>query len=187
EKILTEGRETVSLVSSADRYFNFLKSNLKISFNGSEAGFKNKVNGSEWREVATRHLLYGWESRSAFPSFFNYHAGSRRVKNRIRTETVNSFTDRVTFLDLDFRINRQWNIKVQTERYYFGRSKEACYFMDLEARYDLIRNKLTLYLFGNNLFNTKTFRNYAVSDISVTRTEYRLQPRFLLLKAEYRF
>lgn len=187
EKIPADDRETVSLVSSADRYFKSLKSNLKISFSGSKADFKNRVNGSALREVNTTHLVYGWENRSAFRSFFNYHVGSKWIQNRIRTETVNSFTDRTSFLDLEFKVNRQLNIRAQAERYYFGRSSNVCYFMDLEARYDLIRHKLTLYLSGNNLLNTRTFRNYSVSDIGVSRTEYRLQPRLLLLKAEYRF
>lgn len=187
EKILVDGQETVSLISSADRYFKSLKSNLKISFSGSKADFKNKVNGSELREVNTTHRMYGWENRSAFRSFFNYHVGSKWIQNRVRTETVNSFTDRTSFLDLEFKINRQLNIRAQAERYYFGRSSDVYYFTDLEARYDLSKYKLTLYLSGNNLLNTKTFRNYALSDVSVSRTEYRLQPRFLLLKAECRF
>lgn len=187
EKILAEGRETVSLISSADRYFKSLRSNLKISFSGSKADFKNRVNGSALREVNTVHRVYGWENRSAFRSFFNYHVGSKWIQNRIRAETVNSFTDRTSFLDLEFKVNRQLNIRTQAERYYFGRSSDVYHFIDLEARYDINKHKLMLYLSGNNLFNTKTFRNYTVSDISVSRTEYRLQPRLLLLKAEYRF
>lgn len=190
DKIWVKGRETLSIYASADRYFKPLKANLKITMNGSKADFKNKVNGSGLRKVNTTHWVYGWENRSAFRFFLNYHIGSKWIQNRVRAETVSSFTDRTLFLDLDFRINPQLNVKAQAEQYYFGRLNKGantCYFMDMEARYALRKYKLVLYFSGNNLFNTKTFRNYTVSDISVTRTEYRLQPRLLLLKAEYRF
>lgn len=54
------------------------------------------------------------------------------------------------------------------------------YFADLEARYILKENKLTFSLSGNNLFNTETFRNYSISDINISNTEYRLLPRYVL-------
>lgn len=188
EKIRVNGREAVSLISSADRYFKVLKSNLKVNFSGSATDFRNKVNESALRKVNSMQMVYGWEIRSAFRSFFNYHLGSKWIQNRMRAESRSSFTDRSLFLDLDFRIHRPLNIRLQAEQYYFGRLLKGTgqyYFLDLEARYDL--DKLILYVSGNNLFNTKTFRNYMVSDISHTRTEYRLQPRCLLVKAEYRF
>ena len=59
--------------------------------------------------------------------------------------------------------------------------------MDLEARYAPPSSKLTFSFSGNNLFNTETFRSYSLSDISISKTEYRLQPRYILLKMEFRF
>ena len=96
----------------------------------------------------------------------------------------------MTFLDLSFRINDKFNIQTQTERYHFGsldKINNTYYFMDLEAKYVIKQNKLTLSLSGNNLFNTKTFRNYSITDISISKTGYRLIPRYILLKMEYRF
>ena len=61
------------------------------------------------------------------------------------------------------------------------------YFLDVEARYVVKENKLTFFLSGNNLFNTETFRNYNISDTDISKTEYRLQPRYVLLKIEFRF
>lgn len=96
----------------------------------------------------------------------------------------------MTFLDLSFKINDKFNIQTQTERYHFGsldKNNNTYYFMDLDAKYVVKQNKLTLSLSGNNLFNTKTFRNYSITDISISKTEYRLIPRYILLKMEYRF
>tara|TARA_B110001469_G_scaffold24932_1_gene25633 strand:- start:1995 stop:2174 length:180 start_codon:yes stop_codon:yes gene_type:complete len=59
--------------------------------------------------------------------------------------------------------------------------------LDFDARYKLLKNKLTLGLTGKNLFNTERFRNFSISDIGTSTTEYRLLERYVLLKLEYRF
>jgi outer membrane receptor protein involved in Fe transport len=96
----------------------------------------------------------------------------------------------MAFLDLSLVINDKLNFQIQTERYYFGnldKDSNKYYFMDLEARYAPPSGKLHFSLSGNNLFNTETFRSYSLSDISISKTEYRLQPRYVLLKMEFRF
>jgi len=88
-----------------------------------------------------------------------------------------------------------WNnsnlyVQVQSERYFFGNLDKAnnnYYFLDVEARYVVNKNKLSFFLSANNLFNTKTYRNYSISDINVSKTAYRLLPSYVLLKLEYRF
>ena len=72
-----------------------------------------------------------------------------------------------------------WSKKLQ-----IGHDKINQFAIDV---YKLIENKLTLGLTSKNLFNTKRFRNFSVSDIGTSTTEYRLLPRFVLLKLEYRF
>ena len=88
-----------------------------------------------------------------------------------------------------FIFNKKLDVQLQSERYYFGnlQTDNTYYFLDLDARYKLIKNKLTLGLTGKNLFNTEKFRNFSISDIGTSITEYRLLPRFLLLELEYRF
>jgi outer membrane receptor protein involved in Fe transport len=96
----------------------------------------------------------------------------------------------MNFLDISFMFSDAFNIQLQSERYFFGnlnRGNNKYYFLDVEARYVVKENKLSFFLSGNNLFNTKTFRNYSISDISISNTEYRLQPRYVMLKMEYRF
>jgi hypothetical protein len=148
------------------------------------------VNHSDLREVKNISAGYGFELRSAFRGIFNYNIGSKWNYNQVKTTSANSFTDNMTFLDLFFIINDKLNFQFQTERYFFGnldRDNNQYYFLDLEARYIAKPNKLTFSLSGNNLFNTKAFRNYTVTDITVSKTEYRLQPRYIMLKMEYRF
>jgi hypothetical protein len=190
EKIIIKDRESLSISSSIDRYFKPIKSNLKINLGATKTNFKNIVNNSNLREVKNLNADYGFELRSGFRGFFNYHIGSKWNYNEVETTFKNSFTDNMSFLDLSFMFNDKFNFQVQSERYFFGnldKENNKYYFLDLEARYVVKENKLTFFLSGNNLFNTETFRNYSISDINISQTEYRLMPRYVLLKMEYRF
>lgn len=190
EKIIIKDREFLSISSILDYYFKLIKSNLKINLGATKTNFKNIVNNSNLREVKNINTNYGFELRSGFRGFFNYHIGSKWNFNKVETTIKNDFTDNMSFLDLSFMFSDKFNIQAQTERYFFGnldKENNKYYFLDLEARYIVKENKLTFFLSGNNLFNTETFRNYSISDINIFQTEYRLMPRYLLLKMEYRF
>mgnify|MGYP003646251171 CR=1 FL=1 len=190
EKIIIKDREFVSLSSSADRYFKSIQSNLKLTLGANRSNFKNSVNNTNLREVNNLGADYGFELRSGFKGFFNYHLGSKWNYTRVKTTINNDFTDNMSFLDLSLQFNDKFNVQVQGEHYFFGnleKENNKYYFLDLETRYVVKENKLTFFLSGNNLFNTQTFKNYSVSDISISKTEYRLQPRYVMLKMEYRF
>lgn len=190
EMILIKNREFITFLSNIDRYFKTISSNFKLNIEGSKSNYKNSVNNSDLREVKSNSLIYGIEMRSGFRGVFNYHIGSKWNYKEVKTSITNSFTDTMTFLDLSFVINDKLNFQLQSERYYFGnldRGSNEYYFMDLEARYTIPSNKLSFSLSGNNLFNTETFRNYNINDISISKTEYRLQTRYVLLKMDFRF
>lgn len=189
EKILIKDREFLSVNSKLDYYFKFISSNLKVDLGFTKSEFKNIVNNSNLRLVMSNNYNYGLELRSGFKGIFNYHIGTKWTTNQIETTMKNSFTDNVSFLDLSFVFNKKLDVQLQSERYYFGnlQTENTYYFLDFDARYKLIENKLTLGLTGKNLFNTEKFRNFSISDIGTSTTEYRLLPRFVLLKLEYRF
>ena len=120
---------------------------------------------------------------------FNYHLGTKWTTNRIETSFSNSFTNNLSFLDLSFVFNDKIDLSLQTERYEFGNLNEnnIYYFLDLDATYKIIKNKLSISATGKNIFDTVNFRNISISDIGTSKTEYRLLPRMLLIKIEYRF
>lgn len=189
EKIIIKDRQLINLSSNLERFFKPIKSNIRINLGAAKSNFKNIVNNSDLREVTMLNANYGLELRSGFRGCFNYHVGSKWNYNEVTTTSVNSFTDNTTFLDLSLVFNDTFNVQLQTERYHFGNldSNNKYYFLDLETRYKVKNKKLIFSLSGNNLFNTKTYRNYSITDISISKTEYRLQPRYLLLKMEFRF
>ena len=189
EAIVIKDRELFTVNTSLDYFFKKLDSNIKLKLGYTQSEFKNIVNDSELREVNSTNYNYGFEYRTAFDGLFNFHLGSKWQTNQIETTITNEFTDNVSFLDMTFTFNEKLNIDFNAERYYFGNleTDNIYYFLDFDARYTVKENKLTLMLSGKNLFNTKTFRNFTISDIGNSTTEYRLLPRFVLLKMEYRF
>jgi len=191
QTILIKNREMFTSSMIVDRYFKFISSNLKLKFSYFQSEYKNIVNGSDFRQIITNSFDYGVELRSGFSGFFNYHIGTSWNTPQTKTnEFKNSFTDNFSFLDLFFSISDNFSAEMQIERYHFGsleKGSKSHQFADISVRYNMIPNKLSLKLNANNLFNTKTFANYSISDISVSRTEYRLIPRYILLTASYRF
>ncbi len=190
EKTLFKDREYLSINSNIDRYFKFIRSNLKLDLGYLQSNYKNIVNSSGVREINSQNYSYGVELRSGFTGSFNYHIGTKWTSNRIETgEFSNSFTDNMSFLDLLFFYNDRFETQIKAERYFFGNLQEdnIYYFLDLNATYQLKPNKITLSLEAKNLFNTETFRSFTVSDIGTSTTSYRLLPRFVLLCLKYRF
>jgi len=189
EAIVIKDRELFTANTSLDYFFKKFESNVKLKLGYTQSEFKNIVNDSELRQVNSINYNYGFEYRTAFDGIFNFHLGSRWLTNEIETLVKNEFTDNVSFLDMTFTFNDKLNFDFNSERYYFGNLERdnIYYFLDFDARYTVKENKFTLMLSGKNLFNTETFRNFTISDIGNSTTEYRLLPRFVLLKMEYRF
>ena len=189
DKIVIKDRKLMTVNTTLDYYFRVLSSNLKLNLGHTKSEFKNIVNNSDLRSILTSNYKYGFELRSGFSGIFNYHIGTEWNTSEIETGSNSSFTNQVSFLDLSLVFNKGFDLQLQSERYYFGnlRTNNTYYFLDFQTRYQLIKDKLTVGLTGNNLFNIKEFRNFSVSDIGTSITEYRLLERFVLLKLEYRF
>lgn len=190
EKIIVKDRKFLNISSNLDYYVKQIKSNFKISLAHTNINFKNIVNNSDFREVQNFSTEYGFEIRSGFKGLFNYHFGSKWSQNTVKSNGENYFVNSMGFIDLSFIVSKKANIQLQCERYYFGselNNTNVYYFLDLETKYVVKNNKITLFLSGNNLFNTYKFTNFSINDISISRTEFRLQPRYLLVKIEYRF
>ncbi|WP_424001468.1 carboxypeptidase regulatory-like domain-containing protein [Maribacter sp. IgM3_T14_3] len=189
EKILTKNREFISLSGNFDYYLKFLLSNIKVNLDYSASNFMNSINNGPLRNITTRNFEYGFELRSGFSSIFNYHLGNKWTENTIETNGINTFSNNVSFADFSLVFKDNWNISIKTERYSFENfeNKKKYYFLDLDSNFILYKSKLNLGLTGKNLLNTRSFTNFMVSDIGSSTTEYRLMPRFVLLKLGYRF
>ncbi len=190
ERILIKNRNVFNIFSDVNRYFKSISSNLKLDVSYTKLNYENQINNSHLREIKLTNYAYGFELRSGFQGVFNYHFGSKWSTSKIQSTINNSFTNNVSFMNLSFDLSDKFDIELENERYYFDNidnGNNTYYFSDIELRYRLKKNKINLSLSGKNLFNTDTFKTFSISDISTSTTEFRLLPRYILLKMEYRF
>lgn len=189
EQVLLNDREFLSINSTIDRYINFISSNLKLKGAYSLTKFENIVN-ERYRQVNSSTLQYGAELRTGFNGFLNFHLGGQFTINNVKSTNSFKSKDVKSFIDFNFAINRNFSAFVKAEHFHFSASNgedQNFFFLDFNSRYTIKENKLILYLSANNLLNTSTFRNYFITDTSVSSTEYRLLPRYLMLRVDYRF
>ena len=190
ENIIIKDKNFLLFSSNIDKYFKPILTNIKLTIGGTKSNFQNIVNNSDLRTVINSSFNYGFELRSSFKDFLNFNIGSKWEYNEVNTIFKNSYNENNSFIDLYFILNKKINFQLETERYYnsnLDKKNNKYYFMDLELNYVPNKNKLSFSILANNLFNTKTFKNYLVDDVSISKTEYRLLPRYILLKIEFRF
>lgn len=189
DKILIEDQELLNASTKVDYFLKPISSNVKLSLGYTSNNFKNRVNGSDLRTIISKNIDYGLELRSAFKGVFNYHIGSKWTNTTFEANVTTTFTDNISFLDLSLVLGDSFNFQLESERYFFGNLEDdnTYYFLDFQTSYQLPKNKLTLSLTGKNLFNTNTFRTFSVNDIGSSTAEFRLLPRYLMLRAEIRF
>lgn len=189
ERMLADNRSLLALSSNVDYFLPVINSNIKVELGYSRMAYQNRVNSGALRDVVTRGYNAGIEVRSGFSGIFNYHAGTKWRISDVRQPVQNSFGTNMSFLDLSFIFNPRVDVQVKGDRYFFDvtHGRNTYYFLDFGARYKIIESKLSLELSGKNLTNTDAFRSMSVSDLGSTTQEYRLLPRYVLLKCEFRF
>ena len=188
DKVLLKGRESFTFLSSVNQYLKPISSNLKLSISSVVSNNRNKINEVE-RAFSSTSLNYGLEIRSAFKGKAQINLGSKWSYNLIDTGVKSSFNDNISFLDFVYSFNSKVNVKIQSERYFFGnldKNNNQYYFLDFECRYTLQKNKIAISIIGNNLLNTNNFRDFYQTDSSTINSQYQLQPRFAMLKFEFR-
>ncbi|WP_271765648.1 carboxypeptidase-like regulatory domain-containing protein [Aquimarina algiphila] len=188
EKIILNNGQLYTININADKFINKLSSNIKIRGSHTQTSFQNSINNERLRDVKTSLYTYGIEMRSAFSGVFNFHVGTDWTTSIVETSSKNTNTDVTSFLDFTFNISEKITCKLKNERYYFRNlNSSTYYFSDFEAQYIIKKNALTLKLTAQNLWNTDSFANYSINDQAITTTEYRLLPRYFLLKLNFRF
>lgn len=189
ETILLKDREFYNFDSSIDYYIAKISSNIKLVLEYTKSNFQNIVN-DELRGILMEDYQIGLEIRSGFSGIFNYHLGHKLKENKIGTQNViNKSSNHHSFIDLIFNYKKTTSLLFKGERYGFDSSKgrNNFEFLDFELTHNLENSNWVIGLTGNNLLNTNTYKNIRISDIGYDSFSYLLQPRFFLIRVEYRF
>lgn len=187
-KIIMKNKNDLATKLNVDFYILAIKSNLKLTGTYFFSNYLSGANSLSLVNVKMNNYNFGIELRSAWRKL-NYHLGSRWNFNHITSASSSSVTNNVSFLDLNYNINKKLNFQLKTEKYYFGNwsgNTKNYYFADFNMLY-MMNEKLNFKLQMNNLFNTEYFLDYQLSDFYTSETKYRLLPRLISIGAEYSF
>jgi hypothetical protein len=189
KRLLIHNKNTLNFQTNINYYFHAVSTNVKLTTGYINSDYQDIVNANALRQVNTKNYALGLELHSSFNGIFNYNMGWKLNKNTFTTNLSSSVTNNYYFLDLLINVNKKVNFQLSDESYHFGsvQGKADYQFLDLTGRYNIANNKLLLSVSGKNLLNTKTFTTYSVSDIGSSTTEYRLLPRYVMIKLNYTF
>ena len=187
--ILIEDRRFWSANLTADKFVEFLSSNFKLKVNASKNQYQNIVNQSDLRDIVTTTFSYGGEYKSVFSGPFNFHLGTNWTKTIIKTPQSNNNLDNISFVDIKFKLGERLLLSIKNENYFFGnlQSDKNFTFSDLEAFYNIKKNKYRLSIKASNVFNTNSFSNLVISDTGFYRNDFRLLPRYFLMNLNLDF
>lgn len=104
---------------------------------------------------------------------------------------TNTLTNSQAFLNLFLRFGDNLQFSLKNESYRFGampqQKNQTYYFSDFSVFYELKRYKTRFDITAKNIFNTRSFRNAMLTDVSRSTTEYRLLPRYISFGIDYNF
>lgn len=188
ELIRLKDKDFINFQTDSNIFLSPIASNAKVKLGYNKQNFENRVNG-DLQNVHALTFNYGAELRSAFAGSFNFHIGTEWFNSISKTSTKQESKKNHSFLDVVHEPVDNLILSLNSSMYHFSDfdpDNDTYYFMDFEAKYPIIKNKLSISIIGKNLLNTRIFRDVYISDTGIFKSEYHLLPRFLLLKANMR-
>lgn len=185
--------KTLTYAKAELNYFvKSLNGNLRLDLDFNTVDYENVVLGLGRRQIHTNRYDYGLSFRSSWKSCFNMYTGYSLQTNSYRIEgKINNLTNSQAFLNLFLRFGDNLQFSFKNESYRFGamlqQKAQMYYFSDFSVFYDLKKYKTRFDITAKNIFNTRSFRNALLTDISRSTTEYRLLPRYISIGIDYNF
>ncbi|MBT8244370.1 MAG: TonB-dependent receptor [Winogradskyella sp.] len=190
EQIILEDSDSFQVSLGLDRYINFLDSNLKLKSSFNKYNFTDIIN-TQFREVTSSNLIYGFEMRSAFSGFFNYTLGTEWNGSFFEINSTDfENTNNKSFLDLDFVFSDKFDISVINNFYKFGnlpKRKSTYLFTNILGRYNFRETGFSAFIRVNNLFNNRSFNIFSISETINSISLTPLIERYFMMGLNYKF
>ncbi|MHA3789529.1 carboxypeptidase regulatory-like domain-containing protein [Flavobacterium hauense] len=189
EAFIMKGGDSFSGKFNSHFVVRKLKGSVQLGIRADMRAYYNIINDSGLRKNTSyaQNYTFGW--RSDLKGDFDFNIGTVWSFNQAKSETTFKNSAKTSFLDLLYKTGDNFTMKLTTEHYNFGGLDEHnnYFFSDLESAYSFKDKKYIIGLDARNLFNTKTFDTYSVSDYGYATNSFRLLPRYVLLSFKFRF
>lgn len=189
EAFVMRGGDRIGLNLNSHLVVRFLKGSIGFQANAYRTMYYNEVNGSGLRKNILINQFYSLSWRSSFKSDFNFNLGTEWNFSKVKSDYSFTNATKVSYLELLYSLTDRLAIKVKSDHYNFGGVDRYnnYLFTDTEVSYTFKKDKYAVFLDGRNLFNTKSFTTYNISDIGYSENSFRLLPRYVMLSFRFRF
>ncbi len=190
ESIVFNDRTNASINFSYDQYISALSINLKLLGNYNFSNFENVVN-NEIRVIDTQSNSMGFEVRSLFSNYFEFHLGLIREYTRfnVNDKQSNTFSYYEGFSDINFSINDKTQIRFTNEVFLFpSRVNTENYILsNFEIARKYSNPDINLRFQLKNIFNYNQYRSLQATDIFESRLALKMFPRIFSVTIDFRF
>ncbi|PVV53535.1 carboxypeptidase-like regulatory domain-containing protein [Chryseobacterium sp. HMWF035] len=186
--LLLKDRNDYLFSTDLNYYLKVIHSNFKILYTIGTSKYEDQLDNSNFRKVFSSYSKIGFQLKSGWKKSINYSIGTNLNVSKINTDQQQSkILNQQAFLELLFIINEKTKFELKNNYYSFNGyfNKENSYnFLDFKISYQYNKN-ISFSLIGNNLFNTRKFKEIAITSYSKYTTEYSLFPRYLMLEMNF--
>lgn len=186
--LFLKNRNDYLFSSELSYYLRAIRSNLKVGYTVSTSQYEDQIENGNIRNVLSSYNRIGFQLKSAWKKVLDYRIGTNLNVSKINTDQQESkVLNQEAFLDLVFTLSEKTKLELKGKYYSFDGfiNKENSYsFLDFKLKYQYDKN-VSFSLIGNNLFNTKKFREFSITSYSTYISEYSLFPRYLMLEMNF--
>lgn len=183
---LVHDRQTLVGRLGIDQFVDFLQSNLSFQYRLIQTSFTSLFNDTANNLRSRKHLVQV-SFRTAFIGPFNMgggvEAGFSRTKNK--TTDNRSETQYLSgYLTASVKFSEQFNAEARYQ-YYNIENAGHYSFLNASLTYELIEDKLSLFLNATNILDETIFQTIHLGSYSTYRKRYALNHRYIMIGAEF--
>ena len=168
-----------------DKFLWPLASNIKLKAGYQRWESKSSINEGAVVPISNQRIVTGMEWKTAFEGKVNFHAGTEYESLRSRFDALSTTTqNQYSFLDVLYEPAKRWKIKASGVHslYNVGRADQnSLSRADLQISH-AYADWLQVELFLHNLLNNTAFTSLQLDNYYYSTTQYRLQPRYLMVR-----
>lgn len=187
---ISRGGHLLSLNFSSDYLFYSPRVNVKAKGGYTQRRNFNGLNNSIFQWITFASSSFGFEIKTIFKTYPNLHLGNLWTGTKVQTNSLPiKYSGRTSFVDASYSLNNKIDIHLKTEQVMVGQTTQdrtVHNFFDIICTYKF-GPKTDFKLSILNVLNHKYIHEYAANEVFEAHTQFRMIPRLLLLKLDYKF
>lgn len=169
-----------------DQFVDFLRSNLSFQYRFIQTSFTSLFNDTANKLRSRKHLI-GVSFRTAFIGSFNMGGGVEAGFSSTKNKTTDNRSEAQYlsgYLTGSVKFSEQFSAEAKYQYYNIEHAGHYS-FLSVSLTYELIEDKLSLFLNATNILDETTFQTIHLGSYSTYRKRYALNHRYVMIGAEF--